>query len=39
MGVMSLATVFAAGCNNKKTADSATDIEITFGVRVWAMNL
>ena len=30
MGVMSLATVFAAGCNNKKTADSATDIEITF---------
>ena len=30
MGVMSLATVFATGCNNNQTADSATDIEITF---------
>ena len=31
MGVMSLATVFATGCNNKKGGeDSATDIEITF---------
>ena len=30
MGIMSMATVCAAGCNNNKTADSATDIEITF---------
>ena len=30
MGIMAMATVCAAGCNNNKTADSATDIEITF---------
>lgn len=30
VGTCSLAATFAAGCNNKKTADSATDIEITF---------
>ena len=29
VGVLSLATVFAAGCDDPK-ADSATDIEITF---------
>ena len=29
-GVLSLASVFAAGCGKKSVPDTATDIEITF---------